>query len=71
MKVLIRNSDIKCYHEFHVSLHKDLEMLILATPILLLTIVILQWPYARLKVYYWGRKVMCIERTFTTGDWLF
>ena len=28
---------IKCYHKLQVSSHKDLEMLILPTPVLLLT----------------------------------
>ena len=37
MKVMIQNSAIKCYHEFHVLLHKDLEILTLTTPFLLLT----------------------------------
>ena len=40
MKVLILSSAIKGYHEFHLWSHKDLETLILATPILLLTRVI-------------------------------
>ena len=34
---LIQNSAIKCYHEFHVRLRKDIEMLILAAHFLLLT----------------------------------
>ena len=37
-KVVIQNPAIKCYHEFP---RKDLEMLILAAPFLLLTKVIL------------------------------
>ena len=40
IKVMILKSAIKGYHEFHVRLHKDLEMLISAAPILLLTRVI-------------------------------
>ena len=40
-KVMIQNSAIKCYHEFHVRSHKDLETLILEAPFLLLTKVIL------------------------------
>ena len=40
-KVVIQNSAIKCYHEFHVRSHKDLETLILEAPFLLLTKVIL------------------------------
>ena len=40
-KVVIQNSATKCYHEFHLRSHKDLEMLILMAPFLLLTKVIL------------------------------
>ena len=36
-KSVIQNSAIKGYHEFHVNSPKDLEMLILPTPMLLLT----------------------------------
>ena len=36
-KVVIQNSPIKFYYEFHVRLHKDLEMLLLAAPFLFLT----------------------------------
>ena len=56
MKVAIQNLAFKGYHEFHVSSHKDLEMVILAGPIHLLTRVILQRPYVRLNVNYWGGK---------------
>ena len=41
--------------EFHGRSHKDLEMIILVTPTLSLTMIILQWPYVRLKLYCWGR----------------
>lgn len=41
MKVAIQNLPIKDYHEFYVRSHKDLEMSILVTPILLPTRVIL------------------------------
>ena len=40
-EVVRQNSAIKSYHEFHVRSHKELEMLIMATPFLLLTRVIL------------------------------
>ena len=40
-KVVIQNSAIKCYHELHLIPRKDLEMLILAAPLFLLTKVIL------------------------------
>ena len=40
-KVVVQNSAIKCYHEFHLRPRKDLEMLILGAPFLLLTKVIL------------------------------
>ena len=33
MKVAIKNSAIKSYHEFHLRLHRDLQMQILATTI--------------------------------------
>ena len=36
--------------------HIKIQMLIMATPILLLTRVILQQPYLRSKVHYWRRK---------------
>ena len=61
MKVVIQNSAIKGNHEFHVKLHKYLEMLILAAPILLLTWVIL-------KVLYWGRKKIMNKKNL---KWLF
>ena len=32
---MIRNSAVKCYHEFYVRPHKDLQILILTTPFLL------------------------------------
>ena len=35
-EVVIQSLAIKCYHEIHLSFHKDLEMLILAAPFLLL-----------------------------------
>ena len=35
-EVVIQSLAIKCYHELHLSFHKDLEMLILAAPFLLL-----------------------------------
>ena len=41
MKEVRQNLTIKGYHEFRVRSHKDLEMLIIATPIPLLTRVIL------------------------------
>ena len=44
VKVVIQNSAIKCYHEFHLRSHKDLEMLILAAPFLLLTKLIFSGP---------------------------
>ena len=37
IKIVAQNSAIKGEHEFHVSSHKDLEILILPTPILFLT----------------------------------
>ena len=40
-KVVIENSATKCYHEFHLRSHKDLEMLILVAPFFLETKVIL------------------------------
>ena len=57
MKVVIQNSAINSYPEFHVSLHEDLEMEtgLLVTPILLVTRVILQWQNVRLKVHCWVR----------------
>ena len=36
-KAVIQNLAIKCYHEFHVTSHKGLEVLILAAHFLLLT----------------------------------
>ena len=56
MELVTQNSAIKGYHEFQVRSHKDLEILILATPILLLTRLILSWHYVRLKVHCWGKK---------------
>ena len=50
-KVVIQNSSIKCYHEFHV---RSLGMLILAALFLLLTKVILKLPYVKLKVQFSG-----------------
>ena len=41
MKIVRQNIAIKGYHEFQVGLHKDLKMLIISTPILLLTEVII------------------------------
>ena len=32
---MIRNSAVKCYHEFYVRPHKDLQILILTTPFLI------------------------------------
>ena len=40
-KVVMENSATKCYHEFHLRSHKDLEMLILVAPFFLQTKVIL------------------------------
>ena len=40
-KVVVQNSAIKCYHEFHLRPRKDLEILIFAAPFLLLTKLIL------------------------------
>ena len=40
-EVVIQSLATKCYHEFHLSLHKDLEMFILVAPFLLLIKVIL------------------------------
>ena len=37
MKVVRQNSAIKGFHEFYIRLHKDLAMLIMPTPIPLLT----------------------------------
>ena len=37
MKIVIQKSAIKGYHEFNIRQHKDLEMLIMVTPNLLLT----------------------------------
>ena len=37
VKVVVQNSAIKRYHEFHLRPRKYLEMLILAAPFLLLT----------------------------------
>lgn len=44
-KVVIQNSATKCHHEFH-----------LRSSLALLTRVILEWPYIRLKVQFRGRK---------------
>ena len=41
-KEVRQNSTIKGCHEFHVRLHKDLELHVMATPIPLLTRVILE-----------------------------
>ena len=41
MEVVIQNSAIKGYFEFHVKLLKDLKMLVLLTPIVLITRLIL------------------------------
>ena len=41
MEVMIQNSAIKGYREFHLKLYKDLKMLVLLTPILLITRLIL------------------------------
>ena len=40
-KEVIQNSPTKCYHESHLRLHKDLEMLILVASFLLLKKVVL------------------------------
>ena len=40
-KVVIQNWAIKCYHEFHLRSHEDLEILILTAPFLITTKVIL------------------------------
>ena len=56
MKVVIQNSAIKDYLEFHFKSYKDLEMLILSTPIALLPRGIFQWPYVRLKIHCLGRE---------------
>ena len=50
MKVAIQSSAIIGFHEFHARSQKVSDMLILVTPIVLLTKVILG-PYARLKVH--------------------
>ena len=41
MEAVTQNLAIKCYHEFYLSSHKDLEILILVAPFLLLIKVIL------------------------------
>ena len=41
MKVVMQNFSVKGYHEFHVRLHKELEIKTLVIPILLLARVIL------------------------------
>ena len=41
MKVVIQNLPIKDYHDIHVIPYKDLEMLILPTPIPLLARIVL------------------------------
>ena len=51
-KVVIQRSGIESYHLFHLRPRKYLEMLILAAPFLLLTKVILQWPYVILKIKF-------------------
>ena len=51
MKVVIQNSALRGYQEFYVKLQKDLAMLMLAVPIVLLIRVILYSPYVRLKVH--------------------
>ena len=53
-EVVIQSLAINCYHKFHLSSHKDLEMLILAAPFSLQTKIILKWPYMRSKVQLWG-----------------
>ena len=40
-EIVMQSLAIKCYHEFHLSSHKDFEMLILVDPFLLLIKVIL------------------------------
>ena len=56
VKVVIQDSAVKGSHEYHVRLDKDYEMLILAAPILLLTVVTLWWPYVKLNVHCSSRK---------------
>ena len=51
MRVVIQNSALRGYQEFYVKLQKDLAMLMLAVPIVLLIRVILYSPYVRLKVH--------------------
>ena len=48
-KVVIQNSAVKCYYEFHVRSQKNLDILILVALFLLLKKVILYWPYVRIK----------------------
>ena len=63
-KVVIHNLAIKCYHEFHIRSHEDLELVTLAAPILLLSRVILQWHYVRLNIEFWDRKKFMNENNF-------
>lgn len=50
MKVVIQNLAIKGYHDIHVIPNKDLEMLILPTPILSLTRIVLQCWHIKLDL---------------------
>ena len=61
MKAVIQNSAIKDYLEFHYRPYKALEILLLSAPIFLLTRVVLQYSYIRLKVH-------CrVERRYING----
>ena len=72
MKVVIQNSAIKYYHEFLLRSHKNLEMLILAACFLLLTMIILKWPYVRLLIQFRGRKkIFEWKELFTKSDVIF
>ena len=51
VKVVIQNSAIKGYREFHGRPHKGLETVILSTFIFLLRRIILKCPYIRLNVH--------------------
>lgn len=55
----LQNSAIKSYHEFHINSHKDLKMLVLLTPILILTRVIL--------VVLWCRLHSTLHHTHKVG----
>ena len=62
------NQLLCCYQEKMLKMQGHikmltLEMLTLTTPILLLTRVILQWSYVRLKVHYW-KYYMCIKSLY-------